>query len=206
MSEPQADFSMDWSNTKVHFVPWVGWVLALMCSGLAPGQSPSWKTFKDSKDGVTFRYPGTWTRVDVAGLGNSAMLTAEGDRFIAAVTWQESTGTPDAPFGQTTVFAFAILAPKTSQACKDRAYQVEDDSSPASANVQMTGGVPLAHGAAQSAGAGHSIRNDVYTTFRHGRCLGFEIIFDESFIESQGPAKRNGSVDPALILRTVRIL
>ena len=169
------------------------------------GAQDSWKTFTDTKRGVTFRYPSEWIRNDHDASYGDAMMSADGDRFITGVNWQNGTGA-GSPATRTDSFVFAILAPKNAHAYKDRAEKVDDDTADSSPTVQIVNGVTYTHGATQSAGAGHSTQNDVHTTFKNGRCYGFEIISDASFIEDPIPTKVDGDIDPILILKTVHIL
>jgi hypothetical protein len=174
------------------------------------------KIYSDLETGVSFQYPSAWTAEMGNGYGGDPLKEERGkddaslpkERFRAG--WAQAGEEEDESWPVTEVsFAYALLPEKTEKACASRFanWNGEGDEKPGTVR-QMIHGLPFWVQSYSEAGLGHSWSFDLYTTFRHGRCLGFSVGSNFSRVDERpSVSKVAESVpsDPDEVFKSLRI-
>jgi hypothetical protein len=180
----------------------------------------STKRFVDPETGVSFRYPAAWSSKTLGILDNDPLDREMGrddarpPKVRLQVGWKYISHFYDdnlkAEFyvEHDADFAYAVLPEPTAEDCAARfvGWQEETVKKP---DVVTLNGVQFNHVLVEDAGTGHTWSHDVYTTFQHGKCLGFSVGNDTEVYED-GPHKMSKaaeavSTDADAVMKTVRI-
>jgi hypothetical protein len=175
--------------------------------------SPSFRTYRDQANGISFRYPSDWT-TDATQLifyGSDPLLLRlnadEGyDEPIARMGWIFRTQSKVQPTAGGVSFVYAILPEKDTESCKQRALRWNEDSGSTSGFI-VVNGIRLSHGVEQDAGVGHSWSYDIFTVFDHAKCYGFQASLNNSHVDKWKPTANDSRAVAELrkIIDTVQI-
>jgi hypothetical protein len=184
--------------------------LPLAAQQVKPSTS-DFKRFIDPVSGVTFSYPSTWTLADdeqfYIPLGITFIKDSSSQNRPRAVIFAKSL--PGVESWPKTSFAgveFGYDSPKAASADVCSALANTEDS-PDGPIVDVTiAGITFWRGKSGSGGMGHSIEEDIYTTFSaaSGNCLRFDLALHSENVDGDTPMRPLSPRELAIIHRSLR--
>ena len=207
----------------------VGWLAgaALICAASTlPAQgvtplNPTTMQFTDPAHGVSFTYPASWTfamsqpfyMLLAISPANDSPTMGPGSTLIYSKSIPGMTLAPDTMFDGME-FAYDVHNVPTSDACLVLAKPANSWVPIDHVDEVTIQGKPYWHGTTSGSGAGHELREDIYTLYSSGYCYRFDLAvsLDSANQDTPGPRRLTAAekvqVDASLqgILNSVRIV
>jgi hypothetical protein len=142
-------------------------------------QNASLKNYSDLQYGVSFQYPSTWNSDPSRGFYIQAQILIPDHPPLANVGFGGSQKSDYTPYPGTNLlgvqFVYVVSLTPTAKQCQDATQSGEGS---ATTTQESINGVPYQHISSSNAGMCHQANEQIYSTYRAGRCYLFDAVIE----------------------------